>query len=302
MRYAILIVQPPGQTQGLAFVELAEWLRSALQRLDQDVMITSAPTDDRRSIVIGWNLLPQGVSLRGDSILFNTEQIHEGSPWVSPHMLSLFWRFEVWDYSPSNTSNHSRLRLPELKLVPIGYAPELERIPNEPDEIDVLFYGTLTERRRLLLDQLRLAGLDVVCLQDVYGRRRDEYIARSRIVLNMHARENQAFECLRVAYLLNNRRCVVSERGIDDAVEREFELGIAFAHYDELVPTCVALLRKPDERERISRSGYLTLARRELTALANAIGVDAKTSLERRKLRLAHQADKQERDANRSSE
>lgn len=285
MRYAILIVQPLGSQSG-AFCELAEWLCSALRRLDQDVIIASRPADDRRSIVIGWTLLPQGVPLRGDTILFNTEQLCEGSPWVSPHMLSLFWRFEVWDYSPENTINHSRLRLPELKVIQIGHAPELERIKPQPEEFDVLFYGVMTERRRILLDRLRRAGLDVVHLQDIFGRKRDEYIARARIVLNMHARSDQAFECLRVAYLLNNRRCVVSERGIDQAVEREFERGIAFAAYEEILPTCLALVNNPDERERIAMSGYQTLVRRPLTTLANAIGIDAPSSLERHRRRL----------------
>lgn len=287
MRYAILIVQPLGNTQGGAYFELAEWLCSALRRLDQDVVIASRPISDRRSIVIGWNYLPQGVQLRGDSVLFNTEQLYEGSPWVSPFMLSLFWRFEVWDYSPENTANHSRLRLPEIKFIQLGHAPELERIAPQPEEIDVLFYGSLTERRRVMLERLRLAGLDVVHLQDVFGRKRDEYIARSRVVLNMHAREGQAFECLRVAYLLNNRRCVVSERGIDDAVEREFERGIAFAQYGEIVPTCLSMIARPKERERVANTGYLTLAKRPLVSLANAISVDAPTSIERRKRRLA---------------
>lgn len=289
-------MQPLGAQAG-AHTELAEWLCSALRRLDQDVLIAARPTDDRRSIVIGWNFLPQGISLRPDTILFNTEQLYEGSPWSNPHMLSLFWRFEVWDHSPHHVAICG-LRLPELKVVQLGHAPELERIAlqSRGEQFDVLFYGLMTERRRIILDSLRRAGIDVIHLQDIFGKKRDKYIAAARIVLNMHAREGQAFEMVRCAYVLNNRVCVVSERGIERAIEVEFARGIAFADYEEIVPTCLSLLKRPDERQRIARSGYLTLARRPLTTLAKAIGVDAPSSIERHRRRLA--ANAKESDAN----
>ena len=285
MRFAILIVQPPGYPHSAAFFELAEWLRSALRRLDQDVIIAPEPVSDRRNIVIGWHLLPPTIALRGDSILLNTEQLYHGSPYVNDAMLALFWRFEVWDYSQKNASHYRELQLPNPKLISLGYAAELDRIMPQTEDIDVLFYGSIDDHRRRVLWECQNAGLNVVHLFGVYGSKRDEYIARSKLVLNMHQHVAEIFEIVRVAYLLNNRRCIVSERGSEPAIEDEFEGGIAFASYYELVATCKALCADAGQRQQIARVGYEQLARRDLSLLANAIASDAPTSMARYRMR-----------------
>jgi hypothetical protein len=43
-------------------------------------------------------------------------------------------------------------------LVPIGYVPALTRIVSIPADIDVLFYGAMTDRRRVIIDKLRALG------------------------------------------------------------------------------------------------------------------------------------------------
>jgi hypothetical protein len=40
--------------------------------------------------------------------------------------------------------------------MPVGYVPELERIrPAPAEDIDVLFFGSVNDRRQRVLDQLR---------------------------------------------------------------------------------------------------------------------------------------------------
>ncbi len=281
MTYNILVVKPVGYLHSGAFFEVAEWLQSALRSLGQDARIGTEPAGNARNIIFGSHLLGPDIELPEGSILFNLELMHESSLYLSAAQLARLRTFEVWDCSGFNAAAYVRFGLPEPKIVPIGAAGELVRIFPRLDDIDVLFYGSWTDRRGEILNRLKVAGLNVVHLWGIYGGKRDEEIARAKVVLNVHFhpprlyhQPAQIFEMVRVSYLLNNRRCVVSERSADDSVEREFEGGIAFASYDELVDTCVRLCAEPLEREAIGNRGFEILCRRDLSGLARAIGID----------------------------
>ncbi len=268
--YAICIVQPPGFFHSEAFREVGELLLHGLRRLDHDAILSdNADHQGRQAIVLGSCLLPpQSRPLPGDAILYNLEQIYPGSPWLSPHLLELFRRHAVWDYSARNAARYAELGLPRPRVVPIGHVPELVRIPRSPerDDIDVLFYGSLNERRQAILDALRARGLRVEAVFGVYGEARDRLIARSKIVLNLHFYEAKVFEIVRVSYLLANGRCVVSERGADPAEEHELEEGVAFADYGELVNTCARLVSDPAARARLREAGQAIMTRRDEVA------------------------------------
>jgi hypothetical protein len=105
----------------------------------------------------------------------------------------------------------------------------------------VLFYGSLSERRKAAILALKDAGLKVAAAFNAYGAERDAYIARAKVVLNLHYWEGNPFEALRVSYLLNNRACVVSEES-DDPVFEDFRAGLAAAPYAGLVETCRRLV------------------------------------------------------------
>ena len=119
---------------------------------------------------------------------------------------------EIWDYSPSNVDFLVQLGLTNVRYIPIGYSPRLERITNSAvTDIDILFYGSKTARRAHILDALRQRGFETVNLFDKYGETRDSYIARAKIQLNMHQFQTNHLEQLRISYLLNNRCFVISE-------------------------------------------------------------------------------------------
>jgi hypothetical protein len=101
----------------------------------------------------------------------------------------------------------------------------------------------------------------------VYGADRDAWIARSKIVLNLHYWDAKIFEIVRVSYLLANRRAVVSERGADWALERDLESGIAFADYDGIVDRCVELLGDERSRRDLAQQGYQVFSARDQAAI-----------------------------------
>ena len=121
----------------------------------------------------------------------------------------------------------------------------------------------LSERRYAVLRDLHDRGLRVKWLSGVLGASRDAWIARSKIVLNVHYWEAKIFEIARVSYLLANRRAVVSERGADPTLERDLASGVAFADYDELVDRCVELVGDERARRELAERGYQAFSARD---------------------------------------
>ena len=258
--FAVTIATQPGYAHGEAFRETAEAVHHALLALGHDSILTDR-TDhpDRQHIVFGANLithlnLPH--RLMPGSVLYNLEQIYDDSPWLTRDLVDIFKQHTVWDYSVANIAALARLGV-AARHVPIGYVPELTRIRPAPEQdIDVLFVGSLVQRRVAVLQALHERGANVVPVFGVYGERRDALIARAKIVLNLHLYEAKVFEVVRVSYLLANRCFVVSERGSAPAGERPYEEGVTFADYDGLVDTCLRWLQDPNGRARTSARGF----------------------------------------------
>ncbi|BDG07075.1 glycosyltransferase [Anaeromyxobacter paludicola] len=274
-RFAVTVVSPPGYPHSQAFREIAETLHYGLLALGHDCVLTDrADLPGRRHVLLGSNLLPSHpIPLAPDTVLYNLEQVDRASTWLSPALLDLFRRHTVWDYSEKNADELARMGLPRPRVVPVGFAPALVRIPAREEDIDVLFYGSVNERRKRVLDALAAAGARVQALFGVYGPERDAFIARSKLVVNPHYFEAKVFEVVRVSYLLANGRCVVSERGADPVEERAFEDAVAFAPYEALVATCLRLLGDPAERAHRAEAGRrLMEARPESEYLRAALG------------------------------
>lgn len=264
MRFAVAVVSPPGYAHSEIFREVAEGLHYALLALGHDSVLTDRfDLDGRRTIVLQPQLLAHyGLLPPKNTILYNLEQVGDDSTWMKPLIPELFRRFPVWDYSQANIAELAIRQVCRPTHVPIGYVPELTRIPPAPEDVDVLFYGSLNDRRLAVLDGLRARGLRVKSLFGVYGARRDAWIARSKIVLNVHQWEAKVFEIVRVSYLLANKRAVVSERGANPAEERDLESGVAFAEYAQLVDLCVELLADEGAYRELGERGYQAFSAR----------------------------------------
>ncbi len=263
-RFAVTILRQPGNIHSECFRELAETVNAGLHALGHDSVIAEdLSVPDRRSIVFGSNLianLDAPVAFPVGSILYNLEQIYEGSPWLTPDLIAAFRAHTVWDYSRANIAALAGYGV-AAQHVPVGYVPALGRIsPSPSPDIDVLFIGSLADRRLHVLRALERQGARVVAIYGSYGPERDSVIARAKIVLNIHFHPAKVFEIVRVSYLLANRCCVVSETGADAGVESAFAGGVAFADYDRLVETCLAYLRDPVGRRQVAARGFAIMS------------------------------------------
>jgi hypothetical protein len=256
--YNINVIHPEGYPHSQAFDEVSELLLHAFTALGLPCTLSRNKIDTgRRNIVIGSHLLPHGapVDFPRSTIILNTEQLFssQNAQW-SKLITDLARTYFVWDYNERNIESLAAQGITNIALLKIGYQPELGRIPKPAlQDIDVLFYGSLNDRRLSVIEQLRADGLNVKTLFGVYAGERDAEIARSKVILNMHYYDQHIFEVVRVFYLMSNSKAVVAEVGPGTFVEDRFLSGLAAAPFEKLAETCKRLVSDSNEREMLER-------------------------------------------------
>lgn len=257
--WSIYIVSSTGDVHGGAFEEHALSLHHGLRALGHTAPIVHNIWEvEGRPIVLRGHRIPAGKidQLPKGSIIYNLEQVSGESTIFEPHYIELMKRHTTWDYSIRNAHElRSRFGVDAGAICTVGYRPELKMVPKRDKDIDVLFYGSVNERRARVLEQLAARGLRVKVLFGVYGGARDEFIARSKVILNVHFYRSKVLELMRLSYLLANGCFVVSERGAEPEVSEPLTGGVAFADYHELVDCCLRYLTDDIGRRTVSELG-----------------------------------------------
>lgn len=269
-----LIQFPPGPINRFeAYREVAETVTYGLRRLGHDVtMGDNLVLAGRINIIFGFHVLAPHMEFPLDTIFYNMEQIPAERK-QKAIVYEIKNRFMVWDYNRKNCDALRQYGAQFTVHVPIGYVPEMTRIASVPaPDIDVLFYGKMNEARGQVLRDLEQAGLRTQMLDALYGAARDQFIARAKIVLNMHYYNTQIFEVARISYLLANKKCVVSEFTPNTDIESDFLNVMPLVSRDQLVSTCVRLAQDGAERAAWEQRGYEAMtARDECAYLRQAI-------------------------------
>tara|TARA_B110000008_G_C16882080_1_gene529351 strand:- start:238 stop:1074 length:837 start_codon:yes stop_codon:yes gene_type:complete len=257
MSYNVCIVKPKNYPHSDAFWELAELLTYSLRDLENDVIMSiSEIFVDRKNIIFGAHLLTN-FDLPPSTIIFNTEQLWHGVEHWAKRITELGRKFIIFDYDENNIKFLNQKGCKKVFKFQIGYHEKLNRIPYREDkDIDVLFYGSMKNRRKKLLMNLANSGLNVKHLFGVYGAQRDEYISRAKIVLNCHHYEAKIFEIVRVHYLVNNNIPVVSELHPDTKIEPFWNSIISSVSFDELANECKRLSHDKLERMKASNLAF----------------------------------------------
>lgn len=175
----------------------------------------------------------------GKLIIYNFEQLSDSSKWWNPNYSTILNNaYEIWDY---NKENIAFLKSKNIKAEyrPVKHCDKLKRTWGDViKDIDVFFYGYISERRSLILNNIakKLTG---VCrlhvVQNVYGSKLEELISRSKIILNIHAFEgykNQ--EVVRMMLPLHNNITVLSEHSNNDEYVNEIGGNCYFSDWNDM--------------------------------------------------------------------
>jgi len=275
-RFQVVVIEPVGYQHTGVLAELAETLVCGFRALGLPSRLTvNACSAEALNIVLGAHLLDSetAAALPANCAIYNLEQVEDSLFQWAPHLPALFGRCEVWDYSRRNIAALRAAGLaPRAFHLPIGTVPDLTRIkPATPQDIDVLFYGAVNDRRRAVLKAIADGGMTLKAVFGAYGEARDSLIARAKVVLNLHKHEAQVFEIVRVSYLLANRKAVVSEVAADTEIEADLVDAVAGVPYDGLVAACRRLVADKAARRKLERRGFERMAARRETDYLRAL-------------------------------
>ncbi|HEY9841195.1 MAG: hypothetical protein ACAI44_26730 [Candidatus Sericytochromatia bacterium] len=268
MNINLTVIDPPGYIHTQAFTEIIELYRLCLE--DQGHRVACYQNrlkPDGLNLIFAYHHLPPGtgdqLAQKIDYIVVQLEQLNFEAGWFR-HKQDFFLAQlpllqnarQVWDYSLENVTFLKQYGI-QARLMPIGTHPGIRRfeLAAKPD-IDVLFYGSGNPRRARILDELS-RHCQLRALHGEFGEQRDQLIARSKIVLNIHAFDEIALlEQVRLFYLLSHGCFVLSE-----AVNwNPYHGGIVTYPTQELVTGVLDWLAKPaPERNAIATLGQLRL-------------------------------------------
>lgn len=246
--YGISVMYPADDIRLRVFADIIASLEAGILANGYDVAVHyGTPFAAGQNIVIGLHDFADFPldAIPANSIIYNFEQVTAQSTLIHPRYVEALQHFAVWDYSERNIAElRSRYGIEHARHVPLGYMPCMSCLdPAYPRDIDVLFYGMLSPRRRKLLEELRRSGLRVEAHHALFAGDRDFALARSRLVLNLHYYTPGTLEVARINYVLANRRPVLSERNPDTYVPDGYETACFYAGYDEFVERALALLQ-----------------------------------------------------------
>ncbi|RUP00313.1 tetratricopeptide repeat protein [Hyphomicrobium sp.] len=265
----LVTIEPEGNVHKAAFDDLASGFEHALRSLGANVRRQSNKLENAGvNLVLGAHLVPtqeMADRIPQNTVIINLEQITGFNVRERPIYLSLLKRLAVWDYSVRNIVELRRMTQNKyIRHVSVGYTPEMTRArPSQSQPVDVLFYGSTNTRRLAILRELERAGLNVNHLFSVYGEKRDRAIAEAKIVLNMHFYEDSIHEIIRTSYLLANSKAIVSECGPRTEIDDDIRRAMVAVPYENLVASCVALVRDEPRRRALERTAFEIFSKRD---------------------------------------
>lgn len=255
MKYCIYIWHR--SSSQVTFKEVANMMCEAIRSFSNCNLTDKLLNDsDITNIIFGANdsIFEDGentTKIPSNSIIVNLEQLADGQFWSSPKYLNLLKQYEVWDYSDSNIEYLKSHNITNVKKWNLGWADCLKwNYPSNNEPIDILFYGAMNDRRVKINVKLQQLGVNVVFRNNLFGEERDKLVSQSKVILNIHFYESHILEIVRITPLLINGKCVVSEFGGEDSVNKIWSNGVVMCSYNDIVKTALKLVYNPDLRKK----------------------------------------------------
>lgn len=244
------------------FIDSANVIKSCLGKLGFESDVIFKPDKiSGRTIVLGANLTNHAkrehFTNPDDIIVYNFEQY--GSPWMdSKSYLDTLKSVKVLDYSLINASFLKNIGC-NVHLCEFGYDECLETIESLPEtkkDIDVLFVGSLNERRGKILKEIADRDANVFYVFKTTNEERDKLISRSKVLINIHYYEAKILPSLRIVPILANKGFVLNETGRDEYLDDQYNDMIAWADYDSLADAAMEFIGDADSRDSIRLRGH----------------------------------------------
>lgn len=197
-------------------------------------------------------------------IMINTEPINLDH-WQNILKNAIENALFIIDYSYGNENIYKNMNINNYFILPIGYCDLHEFIYNNSNlstdkDIDILFYGSLTERRKNILEVIqKFANKNNINLvirnNNLYDyNEKSSILSRTKIVITIASREPEILktnDMFRLSFLLSNKIFFITEKIGDNIVEDDI-FGKYIEYYntiEELKSKILYYLNNLEERE-----------------------------------------------------
>jgi hypothetical protein len=239
LRIHLCIMQPPGYIHSQGFLDQARYARYQFRRLGTEVTIgKNRLREDSVNIVFGAHLgFDPSLKQRYTCVFFNLEQLGDGGANISEQYTNLLRSSPAIDYDERNLVVYGCSK-GSVPIVSFEYAPYLatdQNLPLQDRPIDLLFFGSINERRKALFKRIEASGWSVsVFDHPLYGEERDQYIRQAKAVFNCHFYETSRFEQARAFHTLSLGTPVISERTERTTPPQAFENSVTWISDEQL--------------------------------------------------------------------
>ena len=189
----------------------------------------------------------------GIRILFQTEELWNRRE-KGIYDLSKGWK-RVLELYPENL----KLRNTEnVVYFPIGYSRAFEiNLPEQEEDLDVYFFGSMTKRRKSLKIMLENSGLKVRIVEGEFGEKRNINIMRSKIILNMKAHDLWSYGPLHCLLAQCSKKFMLCEHtGIGYGIYKPGKHFAEFKDPDDMIPSIKWWLDHEKERKNFANNAY----------------------------------------------
>lgn len=269
----ICVLQPAGYPHSMGLLDPALYMRHQMQRMGVPVTIAkNRLMHDAVNVIFGAHLgFDPALRSRYCCFFMNLEQIGDRGATLSPAYLDLLRGSAVLDYDAANVASYVQdpADVPLVSFLDAPYlrAPEIPVLALEDRPIDVLFFGSMNERRKHLIAAIEAAGVPVTILNGpVYGPERDEAVRQAKLVLNVHFYEAGRFEQVRAFQVLSLGTPMLCERGAHTSPAQAFEDAVFWSSPERMGEFFKTEFRTP---------GFYARARQQLAAFQTTDPVDA---------------------------
>jgi hypothetical protein len=192
-------------------------------------------------------------SLPKNTILYNFESYFHKRLWFNKTIKYFYKNYEVWDYSFHNAKNLEKLGIKIRRVLPVIF-PYKKNSYLTKKNIDILFVGSLSNRRKKIINQLRNYGLNVFASENIGSPEKlRKLVARSKIFLNIHYYGLRELEQARICPYIESGTIILSEKSLYNDENKLFSKAIVLEDYSNIVKKAVNLLKSDSDLNFLSK-------------------------------------------------
>lgn len=226
----LVLIDPPGFRFAHFLFDTAHFIKGAIEECGHPCSVRRNELEPGAlNVIVGAHLVPDErwveriIASELDYVVIQTEILtgrdfnHEGASRVDRVFVPLAREaVGIWEPSEKNLSSLDALGL-SADLLRFGYVESVSELPSTARrDIDFFFCGSVTTRRRKVLEELARLGYKVEVRFDDQAFFRNDLMARSEIVVTLRQSDDMDHvPAARILYAANNGCLVVGDAGTE---------------------------------------------------------------------------------------